>query len=233
MSAGDMVTPSQIALSIANLRFDKQITAFEFKPSLGIVAKNVDKFRMDIRSMREPLKRSIQEVMIPSIRKNFTVGGRPPWEPLALPTVRKRKSSRPILIRTGKLRRGVTTLSIWTLTTTSATIKDLPERIWYGKVHQGGIEGNSFGAGKWFEPYQKKAKQILGPEADKKEIDELGFKLFDKRLVSHGPAPAGTATIPARPFAVFQDEDLDDIQEIFADWLEERARRAGVFGGTS
>jgi len=228
MAAGDFLTPSQIAASISKIRFDKSIEAFEFRPSLGIVAKRIDRFGIDIRSMREPLKRSVQQVMIPSIRKNFTVGGRPAWEPLAASTIKQRKSAWPILVRTGRLRRGVTTLKVWSIGQTTATIRDLPERIWYGKVHQGGVEGSGTNAGKWFAPYEKKAKELLGPDANKKEVTELAFKLHDKRLLQHGAAPAATAEIPARPFAVFQDEDLDDIQEIFADWLMERAERAGL-----
>ena len=227
----DTITASQIAASISNIRFDRRITGFEFRPSLGIVAKDIDRLAMDIRSMREPLRRSVRDVMVPSIRRNFDQGGRPAWEPLAPATIARRNySAWPILERSGKLRRGVTTISVWTITQTAATIKDLPERIWYGKVHQAGSEGSGGGGGKWFTAYQKKASELLGFGATKKEINDLAYKIFDKRQQRHGPAPVSTAEIPARPFAVFQEEDLDDIQEVFADWLEERARRVGRFG---
>jgi phage gpG-like protein len=232
VATADFVTPSMIANAIQKLKFDTQITRFEFQPSLGIVAKAVDRWAIDIRSFREPLERSIKQVMIPSFRTNFASGGRPPWEPLAAQTVKKRKgSATPILVRSGKLARGVTTLKVWTVTVASATIKDLPDRIWYGKVHQAGLEGDSaLGGGKWFDKYEAAARKSLGPDASEKEVNDLGMKMFDKRMLSHGLAPSGGAEIPARPFAVFQDEDLDDIQEIFGDWLIERARRAGVFG---
>lgn len=233
INPADVVTPSMIAGAVQKIRFDRSIKSFEFKPSLGIVAKAVDRWAIDIRSFREPLKRSIQQVMIPSFRENFAVGGRPAWDPLTENTIRKRGfSAWPILVRSGKLRRGVTTLKIWTITPASASIKDLPDRIWYGKVHQAGYEGDEsmFGGGKWFDKYKNAARKVLGPDANDKEVNELGMKMFDKRLVSHGPAPGAKADIPARPFAVFQDEDLDEIQEIFAEWLIERARRAGVFG---
>jgi phage gpG-like protein len=233
MGAADFVTPSMIAGAVQKLKFNKSIQSFEFKPSLGIVAKAVDRWAIDIRSFREPLKRSIQQVMIPSFRKNFATGGRPPWDPLAEPTIRKRNfSAWPILVRSGKLSRGVTTLKIWTITPAAATIKDLPDRIWYGKVHQAGYEGDSnmLGGGKWFDKYKNAARRVLGEDATDKEVTDLGMKMFDKRMLAHGSPPGAGADIPARPFAVFQDEDLDDIQEIFADWLIERARRAGVFG---
>lgn len=230
---GDTVTASMVASAVQKLRFDKSVTSFEFKPSLGIVAKKVDRWAIDIRSFREPLKRSIQRVMIPSFRQNFATGGRPPWEPLAEATIRKRNfSAWPILVRSGKLQRGVTTLKIWTITPAAATIKDLPDRIWYGKVHQGGYEGDEamLGGGKWFDKYKNAARKVLGPDADDRDVNKLGMQMFDKRMLGHGPAPGAKADIPARPFAVFQDDDLDEIQEIFADWLIERAVRAGVFG---
>lgn len=230
---GDTVTASMVASAVQKIRFDKSITRFEFQPSLGIVAKAVDRWAIDIRSFREPLKRSIQQVMIPSFKKNFATGGRPPWEGLSENTIKKRNfSAWPILVRSGALRRGVTTLKIWSITPASATIKDLPDRIWYGKVHQGGYEGDEamIGGGKWFDKYRNAARQVLGDDADEREVNKLGLRMFDKRLLAHGASPGARADIPARPFAVFQDEDLDDIQEIFADWLIERARRAGVFG---
>jgi phage gpG-like protein len=227
---GDMIAASEIAESVSNIRFDRAITGFEFKPSLGIVAKDIDRFGIDIRSMREPLTRAVRDVMVPSIRTNFDVGGRPKWDPLAESTVVKRNfQAVPILIRKGTLRRAVTTISVWTITQVAATIKDIPDRAWYGKVHQAGHEGSSTNAGKWFAPYQKKAAEVLGPGASKKEINDFAFKIFDKRQQKHGPAPRGSAEIPARPFALFQEEDLDDIQDIFGDWLEERARKVGRF----
>lgn len=50
-----------------------------FTPSMGIMARRVDKLGLDIRSFREPLKRAIRNVVIPSIAENFAVGGRPSW----------------------------------------------------------------------------------------------------------------------------------------------------------
>lgn len=230
MATPDLVTASMVASAISKLRFDTAITAFEFKPSLGIVAKRVDRWNLDIRSFREPLKRSIQRVMIPSIRKNFEVGGRPEWDALAESTIRRRNySAWPILVRSGRLKRGVTTLKLWSITPASAAIKDLPERIWYGKVHQEGSEGDALGGGKWMDKYEAAARKALGPDANKKEVTGMALKMFDRRLLTQGAAPAAKADIPARPFAVMQDEDMDDMAEIFGDWLIERARRAGVF----
>jgi phage gpG-like protein len=224
----DMVTASQIAASIDGLRFDKAITGFEFKPSLGIVAKQIDLFGADIRSMREPLQRSIKEVMIPSFAANFAAGGRPTWDDLSPATVARRGSARPILIQSGALAKVMSQQNIWSVGPTTATIKSLPQKVWYGNVHQGGHGGGGLAAGNWFAKYQNAARKMLGSEAEDHEVTAQAFKMFDKRLVSHGLAPADV-TIPARPFALFQEEDIDAIQYIFAEWLEERLQRIGRF----
>ena len=126
--------------ALANTMFMPDVT---FSPSLRIVAGGVDKLGVDIRSFREPLKRSIQQVMAPSFRQNFEAGGRPEsWAPLSDATYElDEKLNRPrrgILISTGLLMRTTQQLNIWTLTRTSALIAGLPDKIWYGKIHQAG-----------------------------------------------------------------------------------------------
>lgn len=112
-----------------------------FEPSVGISAKKLDKLGLDIRSFRVPLHRSVKQVMVPSIRMNFDSGGRPPWEPLTAFTIkRKNGNSRP-LIRTGALRRVASQINIWTITNSMALVADLPQSVWYGKVHQAGYGG--------------------------------------------------------------------------------------------
>jgi phage gpG-like protein len=225
----DMVTASQIAAAIDRLRFDKQITSFEFQPSLGIVAKQFSALAAEFHDLRMPLTKSVEYMGI-SILENFMSGGRPAWEPLSSTTLKRREkdgSGSMILVRTGSLADVASSPSIWSIGRTSATIKDLPQNVWYGKVHQGGAAGNSYSGGNWFKKYQTAARKALGPDEDSREVDSLAFKMFDKRLGSHGPAPAGSADIPARPFAVFQDEDIDAIELIFVTWIEEKVKEAG------
>ena len=141
---------------------------------------------VDVRSYHEPLKRSVQQVLTPSLRLNFQVGGRPTWEPLTQGTQERKlsegaKSFMP-LIRFGTLQRVAGQLNIWTITREAATIERLPERAWYGGVHQGGAE-------------------IPGGE------------------------------IPARPWAVIQEVDMDDIEEVFFKWIEERLMAHGFRPG--
>lgn len=226
----DMVTASQIAAAIDRIRFDKRITAFEFKPSLGIVAKQLANFADELGDMREPLKKSVSDVMTISILENFVSGGRPPWEALSQTTLDRRAKlgqGTMILVRTGALGEVASSEGVWSIGRQSATIRDLPQRVWYGKVHQAGAAGNQFAGGNWFKKYEGAARKALGPDEDDEEVSKLAFKMFDKRLLSHGPAPNASTDIPERPFAVFQDEDIDAIQNIFIDWIDDKLREAG------
>jgi phage gpG-like protein len=149
----------------------------EFLPPISVIAGQFDMLGLDIRSFREPLKRSIQKVIAPSFAQNFQVGGRPEaWQPLSAGTIANKEAAgsayapEQILMRSGLLFKTMQQLNIWTLTSTSASIVELPDKIAYGEAHQFG----------------------------------LGFN-------------------PVREFAVLQEEDMDKIDEIFADWMEERA----------
>lgn len=195
------------------LRVDQGVgvkLGWAFQPSIGILARDIDKLGLDIRSFREPLTRAIKQVMIPSIRKNFTQGGRPePWEPLADYTQELRYAQGyspvgPILVRSGSLMRNMGFLSMWTVTQNFATIKDLPQRIWYGKVQQSGIGG--------FAALVSKHGGDIGKAIS--QVDE-----HRSRAVN----------IPARPFVLIQEGDANDIQKVFDVWLGERAARSGKF----
>jgi phage gpG-like protein len=188
-------------------------------PSIGLVAKDIDKLGLSIQSFKEPLTRSVKQVIIPSIRKNFDVGGRPPWEKLAEYTIEVRGSSIPILVRTGKLRRGASQFNIWTINQQSATIKKLPDAVWYGAIHQAGAGG--------FSSYVESAKKTLGRGAKTRDILKEAFDLMD---VARGGAGGHKATkIPQRQFILYQEDDIDDIQQIFYEWLVERTIREGKF----
>lgn len=110
-------------------------------------ARNIDQFRRNIRNFREPLRRSVQRVAIPSLAINFRVSGRPRWVPLKASTQRIRIElgfpPLPALIRTGRLARVSLSLQIWNINTQRAQIRNLPERVWYGQfIHQVGYAGN-------------------------------------------------------------------------------------------
>lgn len=183
---------------------------FDFKPSPIIMAGKVERFRMGIRSFHEPLKRAVKEVVIPSIGKNFDAEGRPvAWAPLAEATLNTREakgwSGGGILLLSGTLRKVAMQQNIWTITQQSATVRDLPQRAWYGKVHQLG-----YGSGG------------SAPEPARKAIKGRGgIVKFVGGRDSEGSR--GISYIPARPFILIQDQDKSKIEHIFYEWLKERA----------
>jgi phage gpG-like protein len=209
--------------SVRGLRLHDGIVSFEFRPTLGVLARDVDKLGLDIRSFREPLTRAVKQVMIPSIKKNFDAQGRPGWEPLAEDTLLLRDrigKTGPILNRTGLLKRNMGYQTMWSITQEFAIIKDLPQRVWYGKVHQEGISSMRT---RLRSEVQKAAKKgiKLSPGAAAKAVQ----KQIDHEILSGQAAKHGRTNIPARPFVMFQDQDYDDIEEVFGKWLQERIDR--------
>jgi phage gpG-like protein len=198
--------------TINGVRVDSMVDlGFSFKPTLAMSARAFDKMGLDIRSLREPLKRSVQRVIAPSIGQNFLANGRPEgWAPYADDTIQMKMNdpknkygAEDMLRRSGLLWRTMQQYNIWTVTTTQAAILDLPDKIWYGALHQAG--------------YGMRASEVRparGLFASPEELRAMGGK--------------GSVYIPARPFAMIQDQDLDKIQEVFGDWLQERAVAAGV-----
>lgn len=190
----------------------RQVTSVDlkFEPSAGIMARRVDKLGLDIRSFKEPLKRSVQQVMIPSIQLNFIMGGRPPWEPLSEQTVARKGNSK-ILIDSGALAKQMGYLKIWTIDREKAFIADLPEKVWYGKVHQAGAS------------FSVKYKSVGA-------IDFGAIKQALPWATREGSTfpSSGQGAIPARPFVMIQPDDEEEIEEIFDQWLGERIARAGL-----
>lgn len=249
-SGTDPITGSEVMLAVGDI-FPEYIhggigMGWAITPSLGIVARDMDRLALNIEDLKVPLTRSIMRVVIPSIRTNFAVGGRPPWEPLADYTVQVRGSAEPILFRSGKLREAATSWQIWDVRRTSATIREFPPEAWYGVVHQAGIGG--------FARYIDAAKRKLGRGASSKKIIQEAFKAMDYVLgappppASPGkerkqgrtvppyegvPSAASKTFIPQRQFLMFQEDDIDDILQVFAEWLEDEARAAGRFTGRS
>lgn len=215
------IYPSTIGTAITSLRFDRvAAVSFQLKPSVGIVARDIDKLGLAYTSFREPLARAIKLVMIPSIRKNFDVGGRPPWEPLAEATIEMRGGEAwPILRRTGKLRRAATSFKIWEVGKNSATIRKLPENVWYGYVHQMGIGG--------FGKFITAAQRELGHGTSSMDVVRRAFELMDSMRSS--PAKEYSVIIPKREFVMFQSEDPPKVQAIFYEWVKEKAIKVGRF----
>jgi phage gpG-like protein len=221
------ITVRQLRGAVSRLRFDRNVTGvgFDFDPSMGLVAKAVDRLGLEFQSFREPLTTSIKVVIGPSIRKNFDVGGRPtPWEPLAEFTIKQRGyDAWPILVRTGKLKKTASSFKIWDVGKTSAIVRDLPSNVWYGKVHQAGYGG--------FARYMRAAEKELGSGASFRETTARAFELLDERR--GGAKGQAKIEIPQRQFVMYQDEDIPKIQAIFFAWLSEKVEEAEEMRGLS
>ncbi len=74
-----------------------------FQPQVAKFEHDINQMQREFRDFSKPLKKSVNEVVIPSIRMNSAAGGRPPWHELAASTISKRGSAEPILIRSGRL----------------------------------------------------------------------------------------------------------------------------------
>ena len=135
LSNGLILSPSVMAAQVTSLDL-------HFEPSAGVIARKLDTLGMSLKDFRTPLRRSIQQVIIPSIQMNFHKQGRPKWAPLRQSTVDRKGGNMRILSDTGALRQGMNDIKIWTITRKTAFLADLPQTIWYGKVHQAG-HGNS------------------------------------------------------------------------------------------
>lgn len=191
MGNGLIVTPTLMA---AQVRVD-----LNFEPSVGILARKVDKLGLSIKSFKEPLKQSVQDVMIPSIRRNFDAGGRPKWDPLQQNTIITKGGDARPLIRSGALRRQMGYLKIWNISSESAMITDLPESVWYGRVHQAGAGATT-------------TSQLRNTTTGAvTSITEADF-----------------GSIPARPFVTIQRGDYTKIERIFDRWLARKIRAAGL-----
>jgi len=116
------------------------IVDIEFRPTPLILAGQFEAFAVSIRSYREPLKRSIQQVVIPSISKNFDAGGRPAWTELAPATIARRLkegSGLDILNRTGKGKRAALALARWMINIDTAVYQgNFPPNASYMPIHQ-------------------------------------------------------------------------------------------------
>jgi phage gpG-like protein len=216
-----MAAPSftQIHRNIqSNLRINPKVMRdsvpqLTFSPSIGIIARNIDKMGIDIRSFKEPLKRAVQQVIIPSIQQNFEEEGRPPWDPYSASTldIRERLGDpvNKLLNKTGDLQNVMQRYNLWTVNNNAAILLDIP--LWYGKLHQEG-HGKSMAA----------AIKRTGSAAG--AFNQINSQI--KSAIKTGTTIRGTdMNIPARPFVMIQPEDVPKIQEVFERWLGERVNK--------
>lgn len=161
--------------------------ARSFNAQAAIFAHDIDKLTMDIRSFKVPLKRSVEQVLIPRIQSNFSQGGNPRWQPLADHTVYIRKgAAEPVLIRTGKLRRIATQKNMWWYQTITSNQqinavefdqRQLEAKAKYGIFHQFGAK-----LGNWELPSRM---FVTMTGADQIEIEGIFYNWMVERADYH------------------------------------------------
>ena len=150
-------------------------------PPVEMVVEDFVAIGLSLRSFREPLKRSVRDVVAPSIEQNFESGGRPPWPPLSESTLIVRSydnSGDTILDRSGKLRKSATAQARWIFTTDEGSFT-LPEDVWYGIVHQNGLPKKNI-------PQREFA--VIQPE-DEDKIEEVFWTWVSERFFAQGFRP--------------------------------------------
>lgn len=137
-------------------KFYRDISAIE--AAIDLLGRNLDDFQ-------EPLRASLELVIIPSIATNFEVGGRPKWKALSYPYSVYRRPA-PILIQTGALFQSTQSMQNWDVGPNSVSMNGI-SNVNYANYHQ-----------------------------------------------------TGTRKMPARPYVMFQPEDVASIAQIFEIWVD-------------
>ena len=113
----------------------------DFWPQVEVLQNKLNKFGETFTDFREPLKKVVTQVMIPSINTNFAVGGRPPWQQLAIGTLENRRlssTSATILVDTGHLRKKATQVNMWVVGRDELRPLAFGPLVSYGIFHQSG-----------------------------------------------------------------------------------------------
>jgi hypothetical protein len=178
-----------------------------FEIQAQILAHDVDKLGVAIKSFKTPLKRVVEQVLIPSIQANFAAGGRPRWQPLAQGTIDNRKgSAEPVLVRTGRLRRVATQRNMW----------------WYITVTSGEINGVMFDQ----RQLEKRAKYGVFQQYGSTLAERIGRSQAYHPLTSYQERnilyKRHNWELPARPFVQMIGTETTEAQIVFYHWLVER-----------
>lgn len=112
-----------------------------------IDARDIERLAASVRTFRVPLERSLNQVVIPAIQKNFDAEGRPKWAPLSAETLLTRKTDKKtvgrqvkILDRTGFLKRVATQKNLWDVKDDQLLLRSVyfSQRVKYSSFHQTG-----------------------------------------------------------------------------------------------
>jgi len=109
----------------------------DFFKQISVLESDIRHLSYRLNDFHDPLETALEFVIIPSIRTNFAVGGRPKWKPLSPITVRARGGLEgPILYRSGDLYNAATDRSTWTVTNDMLIMTEIVSKVQYAIYHQ-------------------------------------------------------------------------------------------------
>ncbi len=117
------------------------MTVFVDDRALRMFKKDLRDLATDLAGtnrMRQPLKKIAKEVLIPSINRNFQVGGRPKsWTPVSpISTYRNdHAGGGPPLWVTGKMKKAATRMARFKIKNNTMTYGYFPPTVWFAMVH--------------------------------------------------------------------------------------------------
>lgn len=185
-------------LSLVGVEIDPR---HNFVRGAYILANDIDKLSMSFKSFKEPLTKSLNDVIIPSIEANFAAQGRPGWQPLSPNTIRDRirkgYGAGPILQRTGRLMKEATRKNIWEVSSDMLKLRTVyfDQKVPYAQYHQLGANTRGSGGGK--------LKKFVGSAGSKLSVPKVGF-------------------LPARPFVQLTMDEEVEIATIFMAFMNEK-----------
>lgn len=178
-----------------------------------IYADRIDRLGMNIKSFKEPLKTSLNEVMVPAIQHNFESQGRPPWKALSKKTIYNRLLEGyprgPILQKSGRLKREATRKNIWTIQDNMLKImlNYFDQKVPYAKYHQLGAKFRESGV--TIGHLRSSIETAFG------EHIATSITGSSATHMNHPKA----AILPARPFFTITNDEEVEIYNIFVAWL--------------
>lgn len=172
------------------------------------VMAGFEKFKTNASDLTRPMN-SAGKIMLKSIKNNFDSVGRPKRWPALKPSTGKQKlregyTIQP-LVRTGALMRSMTYR-----VSGNGKLLSVGTSIPYGSIHQFGGTIKR-GAHSRVVPFSKKGGFLSKKSASRRKTGFISI-----RRVSFG---ASSVNIPARPFLLFQDEDIDQMNSLIAEHL--------------
>ena len=177
-----MPAPAGIAVEVLN------------KHVIGLLQRDIQGLANDLGRklrFRGALERMRDEVIRPSIDKNFEVGGRPEkWEPIFMASYISRKSVKGSVSReeflelagqkagakplsdTGQLRAAAKAKARFHIASDSMTYGGWPQRRWFGAVHDLGL----------YDPPIPQRAFVLFQEEDKQHIYDITLEWVEDRV---------------------------------------------------